>query len=242
MPLTDIRSAMRIHVIMETRVPICGEYPFLGPITFTYESSEMAGSETRDKPETPAVKAAADFRKWRRLGAHSGGNMAAPFRTCLGIASTNRGIVSQVDCVTCGFPLLPSFFPFCLFPRGRRTAIPGDSWCRVGMLRCFSSAHPRLAAAGGWLPPGRGKSFSATHCGLGRGRLETAADIFREPDRSLSLRETVWRHTQTAIQTWCESLLRRRNNSCERRGQSRLSDHENCCRSSDASRQHPFPR
>jgi hypothetical protein len=39
-------------------------------------SSEEAGSERRPNPERPVVRAAVAFRKFLRLGKHSGGNMA----------------------------------------------------------------------------------------------------------------------------------------------------------------------
>src|ERR1700730_15079387 len=91
MPLTDINSTMRIHVIMETRVPICGEYPFLGPTIFTSASAENAGCDRSPKAEAPVVNAAAVFRKLRLPGAQSRGNMGPPFRAEVGHAMQRTG-------------------------------------------------------------------------------------------------------------------------------------------------------
>src|SRR5690242_1944553 len=49
-------------------------------MTLTSASSEKAGADSRVRPDTPVVKAAAVFRKVRRSGAHSMGNIGAPVR------------------------------------------------------------------------------------------------------------------------------------------------------------------
>src|SRR4051794_41852198 len=63
---------------METRVPICGEYPFLGPMILMSASSDIAVCGTSANPDAAIGTAAATIRKFRRVGAHSVGNMGPP--------------------------------------------------------------------------------------------------------------------------------------------------------------------
>ena len=86
---------------------------------------------------------------------------------------------------TLEFRRRPSCGQSCLFRRDRKTATRDDSWCRAERPRYFSSARPRPATVAGSLPPGRERFSSAGRCVRGHGRSETAADIFRAPDRTL---------------------------------------------------------
>src|ERR1700681_1004303 len=107
--------------------------------------------------------------------------------------------ITDPDLITSGFQRRPSCVQSSLSRRGKKTADRNGSWCTTETLRYFSSAHPRPEVVDGSLPPGRERFSSAGRCGLGRGRLERAADIFHAPDRTLSRRGKGWRHIQTAI-------------------------------------------
>src|SRR5580704_2794868 len=65
-----------MNAIIEVKVPISGEKPFLGPMMWRSESSEEAGCARKLKPEIPVVIAAPALRKSLRDGKHSAGIMA----------------------------------------------------------------------------------------------------------------------------------------------------------------------
>src|SRR6266403_727891 len=75
-PFTEWRTWSRMNAISETSVPICGEYPCLGPTMVRPESSAAPYETGRASPETVAVKSAPANRKVLREGAQSEGNMA----------------------------------------------------------------------------------------------------------------------------------------------------------------------
>jgi hypothetical protein len=73
MPFTGINITVRIHVIIESNVPTCGENPSLGPITFSRSSAGNAlavlVSGIKAKPKVPEVSSAVDLIKsLRRIG------------------------------------------------------------------------------------------------------------------------------------------------------------------------------
>jgi hypothetical protein len=86
-PFTDIRTCVRVKSIMEVSVPTSGVKPFFGPtmVSDSLGSSVSTvvaaeeGSAKRLTPESPAAKAAVDFRKLRRVGQQSQGIMVGPF-------------------------------------------------------------------------------------------------------------------------------------------------------------------
>src|SRR5271163_1942670 len=77
MPLTLCRTCWRVKASIDTRVPISGVKPGLGPTTQDSSSWAAAGSGARARPEKPAARAAPAFRKVRRLGRHSDENIRA---------------------------------------------------------------------------------------------------------------------------------------------------------------------
>src|ERR1700686_1064927 len=177
MPLTDIKRTLCIHVIMETRVPICGEYPFLGPMRFTSASSEMASAGcTFGRKHGNSVSLVP--REHRRTNRGMVSQVGFPFTP----ASPPDRDVSHARIVTPEFQPPPACARSCLSRHGMKTGIPGGSWCRVETFRCPSPARLPRATAGGLLPPGRGKSSSAARCVRERERLETEEDTFLVPD------------------------------------------------------------
>ena len=68
-PYTGSRIWSRIHVNIETSVPICGEKPLRGPMMFNLSSTTAGGMEGDDKPAAPSPhpRTADAFKKLRRL-------------------------------------------------------------------------------------------------------------------------------------------------------------------------------
>jgi len=95
---------------METSVPICGKYPFFGPMMFTSDSSEIASSGISGNPEHAVVKMAAVLTKVRRVGAHSNGNMKNSSEKS-GRETRNDAIVSQDRYLYPRIPTTPIILP-----------------------------------------------------------------------------------------------------------------------------------